>query len=111
MALIERIFRARIDWDGDSQKCEADWLEALRHAEDHGEVLPDRPDVWEEIGKVIDNIVGSFGDVTYTDNGDGPCWNAYIILESENEQDLIGCVQMIETVIRAHRYARLLEDT
>ena len=109
MPTIQRIFRCRIEWDGDQSAAHKEWLVALEHAEDNDLPEPEERQVYEEIGKEVDRITYSFKSVGYSDNGGGPCWNSYIILEGEVEEDVRCCAEMIEEVIQTHPFARLLE--
>lgn len=110
MPTIQRIFRCRIDWLDDQRAAHEQWLKDLEHAEDNDLPHPEECQVMEEIGAEIDEIVAKFPGVEYSNNGGGPCWNAYIILEGELEYCVHRCATLIEDAIQNHRYCKLLED-
>lgn len=111
MVTIEFFYRCRIDWDFDSQAAEADWLERLRIAEESGEPDPEQVDI-EDASKAIDwaidRAVGGTG-VLVRDAGGGACWNAYIILEGTNPEDVRRVAEAIEATIEAFPFCRLIE--
>lgn len=111
MATIEFFYRCRIDWDFDSQAAEDDWLMRLSIAEEAGEPAPAQVYI-DDASKAIDWAIGrTVGgtDVCVRDCGGGACWNAYIILEGTNPEDVRRVAETIEATIEAFPFCKLIE--
>lgn len=89
MAEIECIYRARIDYDIDSEDSEKDL------------------DFYEKVENQADSLASVY-DCNVDCWGAGPAWNAYILIECPSHVDIVAMTQKLETYIKRFKNAKVL---